>query len=88
MIYFGGFLAKLGHYAGFSLRIIYIAGRIRAAVREGDINFLASLVHGRLHGGPYCDFSLTRVRWMGRGAGNIIYQSLDGPVERYTPLVA
>ncbi len=25
---------------------------------------------------------------MGRGAGNIIYQSLFGPVERYTPLAA
>ncbi len=29
---------------------------------------------------------LTRVRWMGRGVGNIINQSLGGPVERYTPL--
>jgi hypothetical protein len=24
--------------------------------------------------GTYCDFSLTRVRWMGKWAGNIIYQ--------------
>ena len=31
---------------------------------------------------------LTRLRWMGRGVGNIINQSLSGPVERYTPLAA
>jgi hypothetical protein len=31
---------------------------------------------------------LTRVGWMGRGVGNIINQSLGGPVERYTPLAA
>jgi hypothetical protein len=31
---------------------------------------------------------LTRLRWMGRGLGNIINQSLGGPVERYTPLAA
>ncbi len=31
---------------------------------------------------------LTRVRWTGRGVGNIINQSLGGPVERYMPLAA
>ncbi len=74
--------------------IIYIAGRIRAAVRvrAGDIKFFSL-------GGPVGDETEAHTvifrfkqgcdgSWIGRGAGNIIYQSPGGPVERYTPLAA
>ncbi len=37
MVYFGGFFAKLGHFAGFSLHIINLAVRISAAMMAGDI---------------------------------------------------
>ncbi len=37
MVYFGGFFAKLGHFAGFSLHIINLAVRIRTAEMAGDI---------------------------------------------------
>ncbi len=37
MVYFGGFFAKLGYFAGVSLNIIYIVGRISAAAIAGDI---------------------------------------------------
>ena len=43
MVYFGGFFAKLGHFAGFSLHIIYNAVRISEATMRlvGDILFSA-----------------------------------------------
>jgi hypothetical protein len=39
MVFFGGFFAKLGHFAGFSLHIINNAVRISEAAmgRAGDI---------------------------------------------------
>jgi len=37
VVYFGGFFAKLGHFAGFSLHIINLAVRISAAEMAGDI---------------------------------------------------
>jgi hypothetical protein len=43
VVYFGGFFAKLGHFAGFSLHIIYNAVRISEATMRGvgDIIFSA-----------------------------------------------
>ncbi len=43
MVYFGGFFAKLGHFAGFSLHIINNAVRISEATMRGvgDIIFSA-----------------------------------------------
>ncbi len=42
MVYFGGFFAKLGHFAGFSLRMYpLIAGRINAAAMAWDIIFFS-----------------------------------------------
>ncbi len=35
MVYYGGFFAKLGHFAGFSLHIINVAVRISAAAMGG-----------------------------------------------------
>ncbi len=35
---------------------------------HGTLYFLALLVQWEITRGPYCDFSLTRVRWMGRRA--------------------
>jgi hypothetical protein len=35
VVYFGGFFAKLGHFAGFSLHIIYNAVRISEAAMGG-----------------------------------------------------
>ena len=37
MVYFGGFFAKLGYFAGFSLHIINLTVRISAAMVVGDI---------------------------------------------------
>ena len=37
MVYFGGFFAKLGYFAGFSLHIINFVGRISEAAIAGDI---------------------------------------------------
>ncbi len=39
MVYFSGFYAKLGYFAGFSLNIIYTVGRISATAIAGDIIF-------------------------------------------------
>jgi hypothetical protein len=36
VVYFGGFFAKLGYFAGFSLHIINLAVRISAAMMVGD----------------------------------------------------
>ncbi len=41
MVIFGGFFAKLGYFAGFSLNIIYIVGRISAAAIAGNIKLLS-----------------------------------------------
>ena len=35
MVYFGGFFAKLGHFAGFSLHIINVAVKISEAAMCG-----------------------------------------------------
>jgi hypothetical protein len=39
-------------------------------------------------GGEHCNFfdfeKLRRVRQVGRGAGNVPFQSLSGPLERYS----
>ncbi len=39
MVNFGGFFAKLGHFAGFSLQVINLAVRISAAAMALDIIF-------------------------------------------------
>jgi hypothetical protein len=36
VVYFGGFFAKMGYFAGFSLHIINLAVRISAAMMVGD----------------------------------------------------
>ncbi len=41
MVNFGGFFAKLGHLAGFSLYIIYITGRISEVAMAVDIIFFS-----------------------------------------------
>jgi|LakMenE18May11ns_1017448.scaffolds.fasta_scaffold7767195_1 hypothetical protein len=41
MVYFGGFFAKLGYFAGFSPNIIYIVKRISATAIAGDIIFFS-----------------------------------------------
>ncbi len=58
---------QTGIFAGFSLLIINLAVRISAGW-QGTLYF-------------YGAEQLTRARWMGRGAGNIIYQSLFGPID-------
>ncbi len=69
MVFFGGFFSQSGIFAGFSLHIINLAVRISAAMMAGDIIFLGC-----------------RTVYKGAmdGARNIIYQSLFGPVERYS----
>ena len=37
MVYFGGFFAKLGYFAGFSMYIINFVGRISEAAIAGGI---------------------------------------------------
>ena len=70
MVYFGGFFPKLEFSRGFLyVCIIYISGRISAAVRAGDIFF--SLAGPVGHWGPYCDFSrsfskLYKSQWYSR----------------------
>ncbi len=41
MVYFCGFFAELGHFAGFSLYIIYITGRISEVAMAWDILFFS-----------------------------------------------
>ncbi len=50
MVYFGGFFAKMGYFAGFSLNIIYIVGRISATAVAGNILFFSL-------GGPGGDYT-------------------------------
>jgi hypothetical protein len=51
VVYFGGFFPKLGHFAGFSLRINNIAVRIsQAAMGGGHYFFWPRWSCGRLHG--------------------------------------
>ncbi len=76
MVYFGGFFPQTGIFAGFSLHIINLAVRISAAMHDGRGQYIFR-VPNSLQG---CD------GW-GEGRG-ILYQSLFGPVERYTPLAA
>ncbi len=40
MVYFRGFFAKLGYFAGFSVHIINLAERMSAAMMVGYIYFL------------------------------------------------
>ena len=75
-VYFGGFFSQTGIFAGFSLHIINLAVRISAAMMAGDITFFR------------VPNSFQGYNGMGRGAGNIIYKSLFGQMERYTPLAA
>jgi len=42
VVYFGGFFAKLGHFAGFSLHIINLAVRISEAAMRGVGDFIFS----------------------------------------------
>jgi hypothetical protein len=58
VVYFGGFFAKLGPFAGFSLHIVNYVGRISEAAmkRVGDIIF--HNFGAQWKGTPsYCDFS-------------------------------
>ncbi len=51
MVYFGGFFAKLGYFAGFSLHIINFVGRISEAALKGvgDIFFINLEPSERVH---------------------------------------
>jgi hypothetical protein len=51
LVYFGGFFAKLGNFAGFSLYIINNSVRISEAAMggAGDIIFITSEPSGRIH---------------------------------------
>ncbi len=44
MVYFGGFFPKLGHFAGFSLHIIYNAVRISEATMRGGGHYIFCVV--------------------------------------------
>jgi hypothetical protein len=42
VVYFGGFFAKLGYFAGFSQNIINFVGRIsEAAMKEGGEHYIS-----------------------------------------------
>ena len=63
MLYFDGFFAKLGHFAGFSLHIIDIAGY------SPTLQFFAVFF--------YCSPERSaKLRCEGRGSGDIIFHSL------------
>jgi hypothetical protein len=71
VVYFGGFFAKLKHFAGFSLHIINFVGRISEAAMKGvgelyKIYFITLEPSGRVH--PHT--------WIFRGL--FLYYSLQG----------
>ena len=58
MVYFGGFFAKLGHFAGFSLHIINFVGRISEAAMKGVGDIIFHKLGAQWKGTPsYCDCS-------------------------------
>ncbi len=68
VVYFGGFFAKLEHFAGFSLHIINFVGRISEAAMKGvgELYFITLEPSGRVH--PHT--------WIFRGL--ILYYPLQG----------
>ena len=58
MVYFGGFFAKLGYFAGFSLYIINFVGRISEAAMKGVGDIIFHNLGAQWRGTPsHCDFS-------------------------------
>ncbi len=62
MVYFGGFFAKLGQFAGFSLHtgIIYFVGRISEAAMKGVGDVIFHKLGAQRKGTgttSYCEFS-------------------------------
>jgi hypothetical protein len=55
----GGFFAKLGYFAGFSLHIINFVGRISEAAMKGVGDIIFHKLGTQWKGTPsYCDFLL------------------------------
>ncbi len=85
MVYIGGFFPKLEFSRGFlCISLIFSEGSSKLQWAGNIILFsLGGLV-------IFIIFLGYRIAMGGarRGAGNIIYQSLGGPVERYTLLAA
>ena len=65
MVYFGGFFAKLGHFAGFSLHIINLAVRISAAMMAGEIIFLGCRIacKGAMDGARGGKYYISKPLW-------------------------
>ncbi len=58
MVYFGGFFAKLGYFAGFSLYTINFVVRISEAAMKGVGDIIFHNLGAQWRGTPsHCDFS-------------------------------
>ncbi len=58
MVFFGGFFAKLGRFAGFSLHIINFVGRINEVAMKGVGDIIFHNFGAQWKDTPsYCDFS-------------------------------
>ena len=80
MVYFGGFFAKLGPFAGFSLHIVNFVGRISEAAMKGVGDILFHNFGAQWKGTPsYCDFLLVFfhiIRRKDQGGHNMINMTI------------
>ncbi len=82
MVFFGGFFAKLGRFAGFSLNIINFVGRVNEVAIKGVGDIIFHNFGAQWKDTPsYCDFSgfisivsarISEAAWAGWRSGDII----------------
>ncbi len=86
MVYFGGFFAKLGHFAGFSLHIINLAVRISAAMMVGvKIHFLGCRIpfKGAMDGARGGEYYISKPLWSSGEINVRLWQPEFGPEENH-----